>query len=159
MGTNIRCFDYVNHPYQKVCEILKSNASEVFHDATSSAQSRAESVTSGLHVNVGAIEFSKEVLIDVQGHVEEEQPRQRKTTIQLEWKAADTPQLFPVMKANLNIYPITGKETQLDFEGEYDPPLGIIGKAIDALVGHRIAEASVHHFVSEVAEYLRKNLN
>jgi hypothetical protein len=61
------------------------------------------------------------------------------------------------MSAELDIYPITKSETQLDFKGEYDPPLGLMGKAIDAVVGHRIAEASVHQFVSEVAAYLREN--
>jgi hypothetical protein len=34
--------------------------------------------------------------------------------------------------------------------------LGVVGKAMNALVGYRVAEASVHHFVSDVAGYLRK---
>ena len=68
------------------------------------------------------------------------------------------PRLFPLMKADLFIYPITATETQLDFKGLYEPPLGILGKAINALVGHRIAEACVHRFVSDTAEYLRKTI-
>jgi hypothetical protein len=78
------------------------------------------------------------------------------TRLQLEWEAAKMPRLFPLMKADLFIYPITATETQLDFEGLYEPPLGPLGKAVNAMVGHRIAEASVHRFVSDVAEYLRK---
>jgi hypothetical protein len=62
------------------------------------------------------------------------------------------------MKAGLSIYPITATETQLDFAGRYKPPLGPLGKAMNAMVGHRIAEASVQRFVSDVAEYLRKAL-
>jgi hypothetical protein len=62
------------------------------------------------------------------------------------------------MKADLSIYPITATETQLDFKGLYEPPLGPLGKAANAMVGHRIAEVSVHRFVSDVAEYLRKTL-
>ena len=68
------------------------------------------------------------------------------------------PLLFPLMKADLSIYPITATETQLDFKGLYEPPLGPLGKAVNAMVGHRIAEVSVHRFVSDVAEYLRKTL-
>ena len=49
-------------------------------------------------------------------------------------------------------------ETQLDFSGQYEPPLGAVGDAVDALVGHRIAEASVHRFVTDVARYLREHL-
>jgi len=61
------------------------------------------------------------------------------------------------MKGTLAAYPITSTETQLDFSGHYAPPmgLGLMGKAIDAIVGRRIAEASVHSFVSEVAAFLR----
>jgi hypothetical protein len=31
-----------------------------------------------------------------------------------------------------------------------------LGKAINAIVGHRIAEVSVHRFISDVARYLRQ---
>lgn len=62
------------------------------------------------------------------------------------------------MRAELSIYPLTATETQLDLSGLYEPPLGILGSAIDAMVGDRIAEASVHHFVSDVAAYLRATL-
>ena len=68
------------------------------------------------------------------------------------------PRLFPLVKANLSIYPLTATETQLDFKGLYEPPLGPLGKALNAMVGHRIAEVSVHRFVSDVARYLRETL-
>ena len=68
------------------------------------------------------------------------------------------PRLFPLVKANLSIYPLTATETQLDFKGLYEPPLGLLGKAVNAMVGHRIAEVCVHRFVSDVARYLRETL-
>ena len=68
------------------------------------------------------------------------------------------PRLFPLMKAELAIYPLTATETQLDFCGIYDPPFGAVGKAMNAVLGHRIAEVSVHRFISDVAEYLRQAL-
>ena len=80
------------------------------------------------------------------------------TRLQLEWEAATRPRLFPLMKAELSIYPLTATETQLDFSGLYQPPLGALGKAVNAIVGHRIAEVSVHRFVSDVAGYLRQAL-
>jgi hypothetical protein len=78
--------------------------------------------------------------------------------LQLEWQAAKMPSLFPLMKAELSIYPLTASETQLDFSGLYEPPLGAVGKALNAIVGHRIAEVSVHRFVSDVAGHLRQAL-
>jgi len=66
--------------------------------------------------------------------------------------------LFPIMHAELSVYPLTATETQLDLQGRYAPPLGIVGGAVDAVVGHRIAEASVHCLVADVASYLREHL-
>ena len=40
----------------------------------------------------------------------------------LEWEAATMPRLFPLMKAELSIYPLTATETQMDFSGLYEPP-------------------------------------
>jgi hypothetical protein len=62
------------------------------------------------------------------------------------------------MRAELSVYPLTATETQLDFAGRYEPPLGALGSAMDAMVGHRIAEASVHRFLQDVAAYLRREL-
>jgi hypothetical protein len=62
------------------------------------------------------------------------------------------------MNGELSIYPLTATETQLDFVGLYEPPLGALGKAVNAIVGHRIAEVSVHRFVNDVAEHLRQVL-
>jgi hypothetical protein len=68
------------------------------------------------------------------------------------------PQLFPLMNGELSVYPLTSTETQLDFFGVYRPPFGAVGKTMNAIVGHRIAEASVHRFVGDVAGYLRQQL-
>ncbi|MGI9518702.1 MAG: hypothetical protein ACR2NP_16715 [Pirellulaceae bacterium] len=154
----IRCYDYVNHPYTRVCDLLIHDAGKVFHAATNSAESRAGSVAAGLHVNVAGLEIGKEININVYGLEQVENNRDTRSALLLEWQAAEQPGLFPVMKGELAFYPISAKETQLDFQGDYEPPLGILGKAIDAMVGHRIAEASVHHFISEVAAWLRDNI-
>jgi hypothetical protein len=39
-----------------------------------------------------------------------------------------------------------------------EPPFGALGRAMNAVAGHRIAEASVHRFINDVADYLRKAL-
>jgi hypothetical protein len=62
------------------------------------------------------------------------------------------------MNARIAVYPLTSTETQLDFGGSYDPPLGVLGSAIDAAVGCRVAEASEHRFVADVAQCLRQTL-
>ena len=80
-----------------------------------------------------------------------------KTVLEVKWEAVESPELFPLMNAELSVYPLTRTETQLDFAGRYEPPAGAFGGAIDSVVGHRIAEVSVHRFVEDVARYLRSS--
>lgn len=157
----IRFYDYVNHPYERVRDALTRNALAVFQSATKNAASRAQSVAAELHVDFGGIGVKTDIKIIVRG-VEEKPPdpiSTPTTTLLLEWEAAAMPRLFPLMKGELSVYPLTLTETQLDFSGIYEPPFGAVGKTMNAIVGHRIAEASVHRFVADVAEYLRQTVD
>ena len=46
----IRCYDYVNHPYERVRDALLHDAVAIFQSATKSAVSRAQSVATELRV-------------------------------------------------------------------------------------------------------------
>jgi hypothetical protein len=160
-GRELRCYDYVNHPYERVRDLLKQNAVAVFQSATKTAASRAESVAAELHVEFGGIGVKTDINISVERI--EEKPgdamSSRSTRLLLEWQGATMPRLFPLMKGELSVYPLTSTETQLDFFGVYEPPFGAVGKTMNAIAGHRIAEASVHRFIDEVAGYLRQALD
>jgi hypothetical protein len=160
-GREIRCFDYVNHPYEQVRDALIADAPAVFQAATKAAASRAQSVASELRVNIGGIGLATDIAISVT-KVEEkisESMGTPGTRLELEWEATNLPSLFPFMRAELDIYPLTATETQLDFFGLYEPPLGAMGKALNAMLGHRIAEVAVHRFVNDVAAYLRERVS
>lgn len=153
----IRCYDYVNRPYEQVRNALRKDTPILFRSATTSAVSRAKSVAAELRVDVGGIGIKADINVLVKNIEEKADTIPSPTTrLLLEWKAATMPGLFPFMNAELFVYPLTAIETQLDFWGHYEPPFGPVGKAVNALVGYRIAEASIHRFVSEVAEYLRQ---
>ena len=156
----IRCYDYVNHPYEQVRGALRKNALQVFSAATKAAASRALSIAAELRLDIGGIGVQADVKISVKNVAETvgDATSPPSTRLLLEWEAATMPRLFPLMKAQLSIYPLTATETQLDFLGLYEPPLGLVGKAMNAVVGHRIAEVSVHRFISDVAGYLRQAL-
>lgn len=159
-GREIRCYDYVNHPYERVRDALRPDALTVFQSATKAAASRAQAIAAELHVDFGAIGVTTDIKISVKD-VEEnvvDAISTPTTRLRLEWEAATMPRLFPFMKGELSIYPLTPTETQLDFSGAYEPPFGAVGKTMNAIVGHRIAEVSVHRFVSDVAGYLRQAL-
>ena len=128
--------------------------------STKAAESRAQSVAAELRIDFGGIAIGADIVIDVTS-VEETQTALgpgHATCLGLEWRAATMPGLFPQMKAELRVYPLTATETQLDFAGVYEPPLGPLGGLLNAVAGHRVAEASVHRFLGAVAEHLRKSL-
>lgn len=157
----IRYYDYVNADYAKVCDVLRRDVLAVCRAATTTTAARAASLASELRVNLGSFEIGTEIDI-VLGPVEQrpaDTTTPAVTVFPLEWKAARLPRLFPLMHARLLVYSLTPTETQLELVSRYDPPLGAVGAALDALVGHRIADASVHRFLSEIAAHLRQSLS
>jgi hypothetical protein len=155
----LRCFDYVNHPYDQVNEALSANALAIFERATRSAADRANDVGAELHVRLGAVEIAADIAIEVTEVAGGRSPaNQPATRLDLTWKSRRSPGLFPAMTGSLWAYALSPRETQLELTGSYDPPLGLLGDAIDAIALHRIAEESVRRFITDVASYLRAEL-
>jgi hypothetical protein len=158
---SLRCYQYVNRPYDAVRELLCQHPRDVFQRATTTAAARADAIFASLHVVAGGLDVGVPVDIHVSGFRNEPgiaglPPR---TRIKLVWKARRDATLFPVMDADLSLWALTSTETQLELEGAYTPPLGIVGHAIDVAVGHRVAEATVHRFLDDVAEQIRRELS
>ena len=155
----LRAYDYVNHPYPQVRRVLLEDAAGLFQRATTVATSRAASLRAQLHAHFGPLDLGAEVEIRVIPIEHRQSPLGGPATrVTLEWKAVKHPGAFPVMHATLAFYGLTESETQLELEGTYEPPLGMLGKAVDAVIGRRIAEASVLRFIQEVAARLREEL-
>jgi hypothetical protein len=160
MTSEIRSYDYVNHPYAAVRDALVKDPAGMLRAATNAAAARARDIAAELHVNIGPLDIGAQIAVTV-GKISEQShagPMSQMTRIPIEWSAAQRAALFPIMNAELSVYPLTATETQLDFLGRYEPPLGIVGGALDALAGHRIAQASVHRLVADLASYLRQHV-
>ena len=158
--SKVRCYQYVNRPFGEVRELLRQRALTLLQRATTSASARASEVGASLHAGAGAIDVSVDVRIHLHAVRDEEGVAGMSpiTRITLGWEAARATALFPVMKAELSFWPLTATETQLEIEGTYHPPLGLVGDAADAAVGHRVAEATVHRFLDDVVEQIRREL-
>jgi hypothetical protein len=159
-GRTIRVFETVNQPFERVRAALLRDVRSIFSRATTVAHDRASHLVSGLRVNVAGIEMGKEIDLEVIGSVDSDGPAgtPNATRIELQWTAVGHPALFPTMRAELAIYAIDGVSTQLDLSGIYKPPFGPLGVVLDAVVGHRVAEACVQRFASDVAAQLRADL-
>ena len=157
-GRELHYYDYVNHPYPAVKGALVADALGVFQRATSSAAARADSVGTQLRVQLGAIQVGADIDVQVTTVEDTTAYGGPATRLALAWKAVRRPELFPTMEGTLTVYALSAHETQLDFEGRYQPPLGAVGGALDAVVGHRLAEAAVKRFLEDVAGWLRTHL-
>jgi hypothetical protein len=73
------------------------------------------------------------------------------TMIPITWRATSVETLFPVLHGDLVIEEIADDLTQITLQGSYRPPLGHLGKMIDAVVLHRLAEACVKDFMNRMA--------
>jgi hypothetical protein len=157
--SELHTYEYVTVPYEKVREALRRDAVGIFQRATAAAASRATEVVATLRVAVGAVEVGADVRIEVRAINEKVSALGDHTTdVEIAWTAARAAALFPSMEATLSIYPLSSEETQIALHGRYRPPLGIVGDALDALAGHRVAEASVLRFVQDVAARIRAEI-
>jgi len=155
----LRCFDYVNRPYEQVKEALALGALAIFERATRLTASPGHDDAAELRVRIGAVEIAADIVIEVTEIVGARSPaNQPATRLNLTWRSLRRPGLFPEMTASLWVYALAARETQLELIGSYDPPLGLIGDALDAIALHRLADESVRRFVVDVASYLRAEL-
>jgi hypothetical protein len=72
----------------------------------------------------------------------------------LQWSATGPTELFPVMEADLEVAPLGADESQLRLSGSYEPPLGSLGRGLDRLLLHQLAEATVRAFLSQLVAAL-----
>jgi hypothetical protein len=158
-GRELHCYEYVVVPYERVRDTLRRDAAGIFARATAAAASRARDLVATLRVDVGGLEIGANIKIEVRTIAERESALgDHVTELSIAWTAASASSLFPSMEATLTVYPLSASESQIALHGRYRPPLGVVGQALDNIVGHRVAEASVLRFVRDVAARINAEL-
>ncbi len=70
------------------------------------------------------------------------------------WEAEAQPRLFPTLRGELVTAPGARDNTKLTLTGEYRPPLGLVGRLLDRVIGFRIAQDTLRHFLDDVGRQL-----
>ena len=73
--------------------------------------------------------------------------------VSLGWSTPHASIIFPRMEADLTATAV-GEGTLIRFRGNYQPPLGPVGQALDRAAFHLVAEGTVENFVERVIEQL-----
>ena len=82
-----------------------------------------------------------------------------KTVVPLGWSASGPAGLFPALDADLEIAPLEDGRCQLAISARYEPPLGVVGRAIDRAVLARVAEATLKDFLDRVRDSIARRLS
>lgn len=155
MKYDVRSYDYVNHPYDQVRATLLADPAGVIRRATRVGAADATDAVAQLHVKLGSLDVAADVAIEIAKVSEAVKYGRSATAVAITWQHPNHPGLFPLMTATLSIYPLSPTETQLELDGQYEPPLGLLGAAVDSMIGHRLARIAIHAFVAEIAACLR----
>jgi hypothetical protein len=74
------------------------------------------------------------------------------TSLPLTWEPVGLEGLLPRLDANLELGALGPERTQLAISARYRPPLGAVGQAVDRVLLHRVAEATVKDFLDRVGQ-------
>jgi hypothetical protein len=77
-------------------------------------------------------------------------------SLPLTWEPVGLEGLLPRLDATLELGAIGEARTQLAISARYRPPLGAVGRTVDRVLLHRVAEATVKDFLDRVGEAITK---
>lgn len=124
-----------------------------FNSWAEAAYRDGEELRASISVGAGPASMAKTVRMQVGDPVRSAE----ETTVPIVWEATGPSGMFPKMRGKLTLAAIGPDLTQLAFRGDYEPPLGAIGRALDKVVMHRIAESSVKGFVDRIGMALESD--
>ena len=87
-------------------------------------------------------------------HPDEAESGRLHDALAIEWHAGT--RLFPLFHGTLRLRIASVEMTRLTFEGAYRPPLGTFGVVFDALIGRRIARATMREMLDRIAAALER---
>jgi hypothetical protein len=74
------------------------------------------------------------------------------TSLPLTWEPVGLEGVLPRLDADIELGSLGEDRTQLAISARYRPPLGVLGRTVDRVLLHRVAEATVKDFLDRVGE-------
>lgn len=151
----VRDFVHVDRPMEVVRPRFMAGADEWLAPLASRAfaaheELREQLAPTGRRGQACATECASKVLLEV-GVV---RLRDDALVLPLLWDVSFSAVPFPPLLADLEVAPIGSARTLIAFSGTYEPPRDGLGRRDDELLLHRLTEASVRSFLTEIARVL-----
>jgi hypothetical protein len=72
------------------------------------------------------------------------------TSLPLTWEPVGLEGVLPRLDANIELGALGEDRTQLAISARYRPPLGLLGRTVDRVLLHRVAEATIKDFLDRI---------
>jgi hypothetical protein len=141
-------FVQIDRPFEEVRDELVAAGPDWLGASLVAAYEEGEQLSLRVSSAIGPIRLSKRVSAELGELV----LKSDRVTQPLRWRAAGATGLFPAMVAELEFTPMGTSMTSISFMGRYVPPLGPLGREVDRMLLHRLAQASVRALLSHVVE-------
>ncbi len=143
----IRYYLELDVPLDEVGRVLFADPSSWVPGVVRETDDRAQRLMTEVGFDVGDTRIDKEVEVDVGTP----QVFPSKTLLPISWAPRGSERLLPQLDADIEIAPLGSGRTQLSMSARYRPPLGMVGKALDKALLHRVAEATIKDFLDRTA--------
>lgn len=145
----LRYFVELNLPAARAEAALLDSPTAWLPALADGAVERAEPLLAEVGVGQGSLRVARRVTVRVGEPVR----FPSKLALPMSWEPSGW--LLPRLDAELELGALGRERTQLALSGNYEPPLGTVGRTVDRLALHRIAEATVKDFLDRVAARLQ----
>jgi hypothetical protein len=144
----IRYFVEVPLPADQVERALLASPAEWLSALAGEAQERGD----GLLTEVGVGPLGTHLRRHVRICLGEPMQFPSMTSLPLTWEPVGLEGLLPRLDANLELGSLGQDRTQLAISARYRPPLGGVGRAVDRMLLHRVAEATLKDFLDRLGQ-------
>jgi hypothetical protein len=145
----LRYYVELDLPAARVRAALLDSPSSWLPALADGAAERAEPLLAEVGVGPTGLRVTKRVVVRIGEPVE----FPSKLSLPMTWQPGGW--LLPSLDAELELGTLGKGRTQLAISARYEPPLGTVGRTMDRLALHRVAEATVKDFLDAVAAALQ----
>ena len=150
----VRYYVTIDRPIEACREVLLESPEEWLPNLVQTSHGSGEQLLARMGFSILAVDVRKKAVVQLGKAMQ----LRDWLHIPISWEAQPVSDFFPRFEGELQLVPISTAETKLALAGTYDPPLGDVGRAVDNLLMHTAAEATVKDFVEQLGRRLEKEL-
>jgi hypothetical protein len=143
-------FIQLDVPFEEVRRRLVDGERPWLAPLAAAAFHEGEATVVSLGLDGAQIPLDKQVAVDLDAPLDQEDF----VAIPIRWRATGPAGLFPALDGHLEASRMGDSRTHLSLQGRYEPPGGHLGRLLNRMAFHHVAEASVRSFLHRVADAL-----